>query len=177
MQNRNFIKIIALVFAVICLYQLSFTWIADRVENDAAEYAADFSENEREQKIKQYLDSINSEEVYDIFVAQYTYSDCKQRELNLGLDLKGGMNVTLEVMVVDVLKALANNSSDEAFNTSVSNAIRAQENSQDDFVTLFGLEYEKISPNNGLAVIFTSQVRQNIEFVISKFTVSSVLDT
>ena len=92
MQNRNFIKIIALVFAVICLYQLSFTWIADRVENDAAEYAADFNQNEREQKIKQYLDSINSEEVYDIFIAQYTYSDCKQRELNLGLDLKGGMN-------------------------------------------------------------------------------------
>ena len=175
MQNRNFIKIIALVFAVICLYQLSFTWIADRVENDAAEYAADFSENEREQKIKQYLDSINSEEVYDIFVAQYTYSDCKQRELNLGLDLKGGMNVTLEVMVVDVLKALANNSSDEAFNTSVSNAIRAQENSQDDFVTLFGLEYEKISPNNGLAVIFTSQLKDKVKINATNSEVIDVL--
>ena len=175
MQNRNFIKIIALVFAVICLYQLSFTWIADRVENDAAEYAADFNENEREQKIKQYLDSINSEEVYDIFVAQYTYSDCKQRELNLGLDLKGGMNVTLEVMVVDVLKALANNSSDEAFNTSVSNAIRAQENSQDDFVTLFGLEYEKISPNNGLAVIFTSQLKDKVKINATNSEVIDVL--
>jgi len=175
MQNRNFIKIIALVFAVICLYQLSFTWIADRVENDAAEYAADFDENEREQKIKQYLDSINSEEVYDIFIAQYTYSDCKQRELNLGLDLKGGMNVTLEVMVVDVLKALANNSSDEAFNTSVSNAIRAQENSQDDFVTLFGLEYEKISPNNGLAVIFTSQLKDKVKINATNSEVIDVL--
>mgnify|MGYP001307372812 CR=1 FL=1 len=175
MQNRNFIKIIALVFAVICLYQLSFTWIADRVENDAAEYAADFNENEREQKIKQYLDSINSEEVYDIFIAQYTYSDCKQRELNLGLDLKGGMNVTLEVMVVDVLKALANNSSDEAFNTSVSNAIRAQENSQDDFVTLFGLEYEKISPNNGLAVIFTSQLKDKVKINATNSEVIDVL--
>ena len=97
MQNRNFIKIIAVVFAIICVYQLSFTWIADRVESDAAEYAENFNEDEQAVKIKQYLDSINSEEVYDIFIAQYTYADCKQRELNLGLDLKGGMNVTLEV--------------------------------------------------------------------------------
>ena len=107
MQNRNFIKIVAVVFALICLYQLSFTWIADGVEKDAVEYSESFNENERDAKVKQYLDSINSEEVYDIFIAQYTYADCKQRELNLGLDLKGGMNVTLEVMVVDVLKALS----------------------------------------------------------------------
>ena len=114
MQNRNFIRIVAVVFALICLYQLSFTWIADNVEKDAVEYAENYNENEREAKEKQYLDSINSEEVYDIFIAKYTYADCKQRELNLGLDLKGGMNVTLEVMVIDVLKALSNNSIDLA---------------------------------------------------------------
>ncbi len=175
MQNRNFIKIIALVFAVICLYQLSFTWIADKVENDAAEYAETFNEDEREIKVKQYLDSINSEEVYDIFIAQYTYSDCKQRELNLGLDLKGGMNVTLEVMVVDVIKALANNSNDEIFNTSISNALKAQEDSQDDFVTLFGNEYEKLSPNNGLAVIFTSQLKDKVKISAKNNEVIDVL--
>ena len=173
MQNRNFIRIVAVVFALICLYQLSFTWIADNVEKDAVEYAENYNENEREAKEKQYLDSINSEEVYDIFIAKYTYADCKQRELNLGLDLKGGMNVTLEVMVIDVLKALSNNSSDEFFNTSISNAIKAQEDSQEDFVTLFGTEYEKLSPNNGLAVIFTSQLKDKVKI---NATNSEVLD-
>ncbi len=173
MQNRNFIRIVAVVFALICLYQLSFTWIADNVEKDAVEYAENYNENEREAKEKQYLDSINSEEVYDIFIAKYTYADCKQRELNLGLDLKGGMNVTLEVMVIDVLKALSNNSSDEFFNTSISNAIKAQEDSQEDFVTLFGAEYEKLSPNNGLAVIFTSQLKDKVKI---NATNSEVLD-
>lgn len=175
MQNRNFIKIVAVVFALICLYQLSFTWVADGVESDAIEYAESYNENEREAKVKQYLDSINSEEVYDIFIAQYTYADCKQRELNLGLDLKGGMNVTLEVMVVDVLKALSNNSSDELFNTSIQNALKAQENSQDDFVTLFGIEYEKLSPNNGLAVIFTSQLKDKVKINSTNNQVIDVL--
>ena len=175
MQNRNFIKIVAVVFALICLYQLSFTWVADGVESDAIEYAESYNENEREAKVKQYLDSINSEEVYDIFIAQYTYADCKQRELNLGLDLKGGMNVTLEVMVVDVLKALSNSSSDELFNTSIQNALKAQENSQDDFVTLFGIEYEKLSPNNGLAVIFTSQLKDKVKINATNNQVIDVL--
>ena len=175
MQNRNFIKIIAVVFAIICVYQLSFTWIADMVENDAAEYAENFNEDEQAVKIKQYLDSINSEEVYDIFIAQYTYADCKQRELNLGLDLKGGMNVTLEVMVVDVLKALSNNSNDEKFRSSIANALVAQEDSQDDFVSLFAVEYEKLSPNNGLAVIFTSQLKDKVKINASNQEVIDVL--
>ena len=175
MQNRNFIKIIAVVFAIICVYQLSFTWIADRVESDAAEYAENFNEDEQAVKIKQYLDSINSEEVYDIFIAQYTYADCKQRELNLGLDLKGGMNVTLEVMVVDVLKALSNNSNDEKFRSSIANALVAQEDSQDDFVSLFAVEYEKLSPNNGLAVIFTSQLKDKVKINASNQEVIDVL--
>ena len=71
-------------------------------------------------------------------IAEYTYSECKQREINLGLDLKGGMNVTLEVMVVDVIKALSNNSKDEKFNLAISNALNLQSNSQESFVTLFG---------------------------------------
>ena len=162
MQNRNFIKVIAFVFALICVYQLSFTLVADKVENDAVKYAENFPEEEREVKEKLYLDSINSEEVYDILVAQYTYSDCKQRELNLGLDLKGGMNVTLEVMVVDVLKALANNTKDEVFTKAINNALTAQENSQSDFVTLFGQEFEKLSPVNGMAVLFTSQLKDKV---------------
>ena len=85
------------------------------------------------------------------------------------------MNVTLEVMVVDVLKALSNNSSDELFNTSISNALKAQEDSQEDFVTLFGIEYEKLSPNNGLAVIFTSQLKDKVKINATNNEVINVL--
>ena len=163
MQNRNVIKIFAILFAIVCLYQLSFTFIADGVEEDAMIYAADSEESEIEAKAKFYLDSINSEEVYDILLTSYTYAECKQREINLGLDLKGGMNVTLEVMVVDVVKALSNNSKDSVFNVAIANTLKAQEDSQDDFPTLFGQEYEKLSPSNGMAVLFMSQLKDKIK--------------
>ncbi len=178
MQNRNVIKLFALLFAIVCLYQLSFTWVADRVESDAIDYALNFEEEEREKKQQFYLDSINSEEVYDILLTKYTYSQCKQREINLGLDLKGGMNVTLEVMVVDVIKALSNNSKDSTFNLAIKNAIQAQESSQDDFVTLFANEYEKVATlkNQGLSVIFsTIDLREKIQFSSSNEEVIRVL--
>ncbi len=178
MQNRNVIKIFAILFAIVCLYQLSFTWVADKVEEDAIEYANNFPEDQKQDKVKFYLDSIGSEEVYNILIASYTYNQCKQREINLGLDLKGGMNVTLEVMVVDVLKALSNNSKDSIFNKAINNTLLAQENSQDDFVTLFALEYEKIAlfPNKGLSAIFaTPDLREKIQFSSSNDEVIDVL--
>jgi len=178
MQNRNVIKIFAIVFAIVCLYQLSFTWVADGVEEDAIAYAADFNEDEREIKEKFYLDSINSEEVYDIVLTSYTYAECKQREINLGLDLKGGMNVTLEVMVIDVVKALSNNSKDEAFTAAIKNTLKAQEDSQEDFVTLFGMEYEKLAPapNTGLSAIFsTPDLRDKVQFASTNQEVIEVL--
>jgi SecD/SecF fusion protein len=178
MQNRNVIKIFAIIFAIVCLYQLSFTWIANGVEADAVVYAESFSEDEREVKKKFYLDSINSEEVYDILLTSYTYSECKQREINLGLDLKGGMNVTLEVMVVDVVKALSNQNKDEAFNAAIKNTLRAQEDSQDDFVTIFGREYEKLAPaaNTGLSAIFsTPDLRDKVQFASTNQEVIEVL--
>ena len=178
MQNRNVIKIFAIIFAIVCLYQLSFTWVADGVEEDAIAYAADFNEDEREIKEKFYLDSINSEDVYDILLTSYTYAECKQREINLGLDLKGGMNVTLEVMVIDVVKALSNNSKDEAFTAAIKNTLKAQEDSQDDFVTLFGKEYEKLAPapNTGLSAIFsTPDLRDKVQFASTNQEVIEVL--
>ena len=178
MQNRNFIKIVAIVFAIVCLYQLSFTWVANGVEDDAVAYAADFNENEREIKEKFYLDSISSEEVYDILLTSYTYAECQQREINLGLDLKGGMNVTLEVMVIDVVKALSNQNKDETFNLAIKNTLKAQENSQDDFVTIFGREYEKIAPaaNTGLSALFsTPDLRDKVQFSSTNLEVIEVL--
>ena len=175
MQNRNFIKIFAILFAIVCLYQLSFTWITGSVEDDAFEYASQFPVEEQEVKQKFYLDSINSEPVYNIGLTEYTYAECKSRELNLGLDLKGGMNVTLEVMVIDVVKALANNSKDSVFVEAIKNTQNAQTDSQDDFVTLFGSEYEKLSPNSGLAVIFTSQLKDKVKINASNQEVVDVL--
>ncbi len=178
MQNRNVIRIFAIIFAIVCLYQLSFTWVADGVEEDAVAYAASFNEDERDAKEKFYLDSINSEEVYDILLTSYTYSECKQREINLGLDLKGGMNVTLEVMVIDVVKALSNQNKDESFNTAIANTLKAQEDSQDDFVTIFGREYEKLAPraNTGLSAIFsTPDLRDKVQFSSTNQEVIEVL--
>ena len=178
MQNRNVIKIFAILFAIVCLYQLSFTWIVDVVEDDAVAYAADYPAEEQESKKKFYLDSVSSEPVFDILITEYTFAECQQRELNLGLDLKGGMNVTLEVMVVDVVKALSNNSKDEAFTAAITNTLNAQKDSQDDFVTLFGLEYEKVAPaaNTGLSAIFsTPDLRDKIQFASTNQEVIAVL--
>ena len=178
MQNRNVIKIFAIIFAIVCLYQLSFTWVANGVEDDAVAYASDFNEDEREIKEKFYLDSISSEEVYDIVLTSYTYAECQQREINLGLDLKGGMNVTLEVMVVDVVKALSNQNKDETFNAAIANTLKAQEDSQDDFVTIFGREYEKLAPaaNSGLSALFsTPDLRDKVQFSSTNLEVIEVL--
>ena len=178
MQNRNVIKIFAIIFAIVCLYQLSFTWVANGVEDDAVAYAADFNEDERELKEKFYLDSISSEQVYDILLTSYTYAECQQREINLGLDLKGGMNVTLEVMVVDVVKALSNQNKDVTFNAAIANTLSAQEDSQDDFVTIFGREYEKLAPapNTGLSALFsTPDLRDKVQFSSTNLEVIEVL--
>ena len=193
MQNRGSIMLFTLLFAVVCLYQLSFTWVVNGVEDDAYEYAINKAENAQlikkdslfnqedfiEKKYKLYLDSVSSEDVYNIWIAKYTYNDCKQRQINLGLDLKGGMNVTLEVMVVDVLKALSNNSTDSLFNLALNNSINAQKNSQKDFMTLFSEEYAKVelAENKGLSLIFsTSDLREKIKLTSTNKEVIDVLN-
>jgi len=182
-----------LLFAVVCLYQLSFTWVVNGVEDDAYEYAINKVENTQlikkdslfnqedfiDKQYKLYLDSVSSEDVYNIWIAKYTYNDCKQRQINLGLDLKGGMNVTLEVMVVDVLKALSNNSTDSLFNLALNNSISAQKNSQKDFMTLFSEEYAKVevAENKGLSLIFsTSDLREKIKLTSTNKEVIDVLN-
>ena len=108
MQNKGAITLLAIALALVSLYQLSFTWKTNRVEKVAREYAQGDPVKE-----KVYLDSIANKEVYNFLgIAQYTYKECKELELNLGLDLRGGMNVTMEVDVVDVVRSLANYSQD-----------------------------------------------------------------
>ncbi len=174
MQNKGAIKFFAITFALVCLYQLSFTVVTSRVEKKAKEYAASSVALQQAKKLaggnearekylldsiekareNYYLDSIANEVVYNIGIDSYTYKECKEREINLGLDLKGGMNVVLEVSVSDIIDALSGHSEDPTFRKAMKMAKEMQKNSNKDFVTLFGEAFQKIDPNARLASIF-----------------------
>ncbi|MFW5656346.1 MAG: protein translocase subunit SecDF [Bacteroidota bacterium] len=160
MQNKGVIRVVAILFAIASLYQLSFTYVTSKVRKDAQEYA-----NGDLAREMYYLDSLAGEVVYNIGVARYTFRECQEREINLGLDLKGGMNVILEVSVVDILRAMSNYSNDTTFNQAIRLARQKQQNSQEDFVTLFGQAFQEIDPNGRLAAIFaTPELREEISF-------------
>lgn len=140
MQNKGLIKVFAILFALVCIYQLSFTFIAASAESDAETFAESRIPTNvenysvlREQAQQRYLDSIGNESLF----AGVTYNEAKEKELNKGLDLKGGINVILQISVKDILKGLANNSQDPAFNQALAEADAAQRDSQDDYVDLF----------------------------------------
>ncbi len=147
MQNKRLITGFTILFALGCLFSLSLTWYATKVESDAKEYANGNSELEFA-----YLDSMASEKVYPII--DYTYGDLRTKMLNLGLDLKGGMNVTLEVQVDEVVRALSSFNKDAAFNQAIRDAKALQKETNQDFVTLFGQAYLDKNPNGKLAPIF-----------------------
>jgi SecD/SecF fusion protein len=160
MQNKGAIRLFAIALAIVCVYQLSFTVVSRKVQKDAEEYAAGDST-----RLTNYLDSISSEVVYNILVRKYTYREVKEREINLGLDLKGGMNVTLEVSMEDMVRSLSNYNTDTTFNRAIALARQYQKNSQEDFITLFGRAFEEIDPNGRLAAIFaTRELRGEIDF-------------
>ena len=165
MQSRGAIRFFAIALAIVCIYQLSFTLVTRNIEKDAKEYS-----NGDPVKERAYLDSVSTIGVYNLLVKNYTYKECKDREINLGLDLKGGMNVTLEVSVVELIRSMSNHSPDPAFNQAITQAIEMQKNSQKDFVTLFGETYEKINPTGKLAGIFATRELKdkiNINFLES----------
>jgi SecD/SecF fusion protein len=172
MQNKGAILTFAILLAAVCLYQLSFTWKAKQVEQDAAKYAQGDLEKEYV-----YLDSIKGEEVYNFLgLKQFTYKEVKALELNLGLDLKGGMNVTLEVSVDDLIRSLSNYSKDSTFNAALARANEMKKASQEDFVTLFGRAYEEIDPNAKLASVFlTLELRDKINVNTSNEEVLDII--
>ncbi|MBO6118013.1 MAG: protein translocase subunit SecDF [Bacteroidales bacterium] len=158
MKNKGAIKVIAIVFALICLYQLSFTYFTKRVESNAKEYATNvIAQNEakklsggndlRYQEVfdsissmreNSYLDSISEQPVYNfLFIRKFTYKECKAREINLGLDLKGGMNVMMEVSTVDVIKNLAINPEDPALVSIINQATTIHRNDGGKYIDCF----------------------------------------
>ena len=159
MQNRGAIKAIAIILAIACAYQLSFTFVARNIEKKAARYAEGFPVELQQERQQSYLDSIKSQKVF----LGFTYKQVKEREINLGLDLKGGMNVMLEISVEDVVRALSNDSQDPIFNAALSQARSEQKNSAEDFITLFSRAYADLSGNAPLALIFnTQELREKI---------------
>ncbi|NCO55148.1 MAG: protein translocase subunit SecDF [Bacteroidetes bacterium CG02_land_8_20_14_3_00_31_25] len=170
MQNKGAIRFFAIALALACIYQLSFTFVTKHVEKNARSFG-----NGDLVKEAKYLDSIATEPVYNfLWLKKYTYRDCQSQEINLGLDLKGGMNVTLEVSVVDVIRSLTNYSSDSTFNKALKLAKKMQENSQEDFIALFGKAFTQTDPNAKLAALFISK-DLNINFNTSNEDVLKII--
>jgi SecD/SecF fusion protein len=186
MQNKGAIRLITIALTLVCIYQLSFTWVTKKVERASARYAEGkvlsiedpkAKEVARKKKEFYYLDSISSEKVYNFFwLRKYTYKECKEREINLGLDLKGGMNVTLEVSVVEIVRSMSNYSTDSAFNAAIDMAKKMP--ATQDFITRFGNAYKLVAPNQRMAPIFmTPELRDRINFNSSNEDVLSLLHT
>lgn len=145
MQNKGFVKVFAALLALVCVFYLSFSFVTRHHMNKAAQDPKGEAH---------YLDSMQNEKVW---LGSYTLKQCREMEIGLGLDLKGGMNVILEVSVPDVVKALADNKTDEVFNKAVAEASKQSITSQDDFITLFVKEYKRQAPEGKLAELFATQ--------------------
>lgn len=149
MQNKGLIKIFAILFGIVSLGQLSFTFFANKVEGEANDYAKSYVKNNddgraRANAEKKYIDSVANNEI----VAGFTYNDVKEKKLNLGLDLEGGINAIIQVSVKDILIGLSNKSKNEKFNQALLNADEAQKSSQDTYLDLFYQQFETIAAND-----------------------------
>ncbi|MFA6482866.1 MAG: protein translocase subunit SecDF, partial [Bacteroidales bacterium] len=172
MRNKGAIRLVAILLALVCVYQLSFTFVTARIEKKAEAYA----KGDPIKKIY-YKDSLSGLPVYNfLWLKKYTYRQCQEREFNLGLDLKGGMNVMMEVSVVDLVRSLSNYSTDSTFTKALQIARSNVKSSQDDFVTLFGKAFAQIDPNAKLAAVFnTVQLRDRIKYNSTNDEVLAVL--
>ncbi len=176
MQNKGFVKLVAILLAVACLFQLTFSWKTSRVEKAATEYAQAYPVEEQASKQQYYLDSIENKTVYDLGIVAYTYKQCKEKEINLGLDLKGGMNVMLEIQVEDVVKALAGDSQhDPNFVIAIEKANEALRQGTGDYIGTLAEAYSEASNGQPLADIFVSPDRKDIKAGMSDDEVVKVL--
>jgi SecD/SecF fusion protein len=152
MKSKGAVKFFAIALILVSIFQLSFTWKTYMIEKDAKEQA-----NGDVQLERNYLDSISRLTVYNFLgLKKFTYLQCKERELNLGLDLQGGMNVTLEVSLAELVRGLANNNPDPKFNEAIVKASEKMQSSQKDYVTLFAETYAEVAPEAKLSAIFVN---------------------
>lgn len=153
MQNKGLVKLFAVLFGLVSIYQLSFTFKANQVEDHAKVFAAHKFEDPAQRAVEEarYLDSIGNQDVFNIGVTSFTYNEVKDKAMNLGLDLKGGINVILEISVKDILKGLSNNSKDPVFNKALEDASELQKTSQNTYVEDFFIAFEAIKGDKKLA--------------------------
>ena len=147
MQNKGFVKVFAVLLTLVCMFYLSFSFVTRHYNSKAAEYAGGDPVKE-----SSYLDSLSTQKVW----LGYTLKQCREMEISLGLDLKGGMNVVLELNVADVIRSLSNNNQDENFNKALDLAYAHQATSQKDFIDLFAEEYKKLDNGARLSAIFST---------------------
>ena len=167
MQNKGFIRILAVCLALVCAFYLSFSFVTRHYDKKAKEYA-----NGEKALEYVYLDSIASQKVW----FGYTLKECREKEINLGLDLKGGMNVTMEVSVPDILNALSGYNTSENFTKAMATAKEKQKKSQTDFVTLFVESYKEQDPNAQLASVFsTFEMKDKVSLTSTNDEVEKVL--
>ena len=193
MQSKNAIRLVAILLAIACLWQLSFTLVTKLQENKAAKYAekavlayqntaafsnvpevdkAFYLDSIRRESNRWYIDSISAEKVY----FGYTYKDVKEKEINLGLDLKGGMNVMLQVQLEDLIKALSDNNQSPEFAQALALAKERSVNSRADFITLFAEAWNEVGNGIPLAQIFgTYEMNNKINSTTSDAEVISVI--
>lgn len=176
MRNKGAILTLAIALALVCIYQLSFTWKAVSVRNQAVVYATDPSTNTIDEIREQYfLDSVSNEKIF--FFDLFTYRDCLEREINFGLDLKGGMNIILGISINDVIRNLSSSPADTTLNRALALAKERQKNSSEDFIVLFGKAFDEIAPGASLKSLFlTKELSDRISFEASNQEVISVLD-
>lgn len=147
MQNKGFVKVFAVLLTLVCLFYLSFSFVTRYYNNQAVKYAAGDPALE-----SQYIDSLSTQKVW----LGYTLKQCREMEITLGLDLKGGMNVVLELNVPDVMRSLSNNNQDPNFNKALENAYTRQATSNRDYIDLFAEEYKKLDEGARLSAIFST---------------------
>ena len=154
MQNKGAIRFFTIVLALVSVYQLLFTVFTQKVERDARDYANGDVRLERS-----YLDSMKGEVVYNVLFKKYTYQECKEREINLGLDLKGGMNVILEIAVEDMSRSLAAPQflTDPVSTEPMVMDKQKKTNSQSALVDLFSEAFEELNPGAQLAHFFMEE--------------------
>ena len=178
MQNKGAIVFLTVIITALCLYYLSFTFISNGVQEKATAFATDASGNIDFAKKRAYLDSVWRQPVYNFLGASYTYQEIKETELGLGLDLQGGMHVTLEVSPVEIVKGIAGNPKNDAFNAAVAEAKEASKTSNAKFVDLFYAAWQKNNPGKALSAVFaTAANRGRISLESTDAEILEIIDT
>jgi len=181
MQNKGLIRLFAILFGLVSIYQLSFTFLANKVEDEAKVYASKSApEDARKRAVleNKYLDSVSTKNILDLGFSAFTYDDAREKEMNLGLDLKGGINAILQVSVKEVLKSLANDSKNPVFNNALAAADEKQKNSNANYLDLFFEEFEKIAEGTKLSdpsIFGTKSLSDKIAFNEDNTTVKETL--